>query len=105
MAKVIVYHAINEEEKEILIDIHEIQNECIRQMKKEYPKYKIEIVDDHAIQKGNMKLKDFNTEEHFKQSFKKVFGEDIDISLDTTFGELAEMQRLILEKAENQESQ
>ena len=27
-----------------------------------------------------MKLKDFNTEEHFKQSFKKVFGEDIDIS-------------------------
>ena len=31
-------------------------------------------------------------------------GEDIDISLDTTFGELAEMQRLILEKAENQES-
>ena len=47
-----------------------------------------------------MKLKDFNTEEHFKQSFKKVFGEDIDISLDTTFGELAEMQRLMLEKAE-----
>ena len=32
-----------------------------------------------------MKLKDFNTEEHFKQSFKKVFGEDIDISLDTTW--------------------
>ena len=31
-------------------------------------------------------------------------GEDIDISLDTTFGELAEMQRLMLEKAENQES-
>jgi len=52
-----------------------------------------------------MKLKDFNTEEHFRQSFRKVFGEDIDISLDTTFGELAEMQRLILEKAENQESQ
>ena len=24
-----------------------------------------------------MKLKDFNTEEHFRQSFKKVFGEDI----------------------------
>jgi hypothetical protein len=45
-----------------------------------------------------MKLKDFNTEEHFKQSFKKVFGEDIDISLDTTFGELAEMQRLTLQQ-------
>ena len=42
-----------------------------------------------------MKLKDFNTEEHFKQSFKKVFGEDIDISLDTTFGELAEMQNTL----------
>lgn len=40
-----------------------------------------------------MKLKDFNTEEHFKQSFKKVFGEDIDISLDTTFGELEEWLR------------
>ena len=59
----------------------------------------------HNEKGNNMKLKDFNTEEHFKQSFKKVFGEDIDISLDTTFGELAEMQRLILEKAENQESQ
>ena len=49
MAKVIVYHAINEEEKEILIDIYEIQKQCIKEMKKEYPKYKIEIVDDHAI--------------------------------------------------------
>jgi len=45
-----------------------------------------------------MKLKDFNTEEHFKQSFKKVFGEDIDISLDTTFGELAEMQKITLQQ-------
>ena len=50
-----------------------------------------------------MKLKDFNTEEHFKQSFKKVFGEDFDISLETTFGELAEMQRLIVEQSENQD--
>jgi hypothetical protein len=50
-----------------------------------------------------MKLKDFNTEEHFRQSFKRVFGEDIDISLDTTFGELAEMQRLIVEQSENQD--
>ena len=58
----------------------------------------------HNEKGDNMKLKDFNTEEHFKQSFKKVFGEDIDISLDTTFGELAEMHRLMLEKAENQES-
>ncbi len=49
MAKVIVYHAVNEEEKEILIDIHEIQQECIREMKKEYPKYKVEIVDDHPL--------------------------------------------------------
>ena len=49
MAKVNVYHAINEEEKEILIDIHEIQQECIEVMKKEYPKYKIEIVDDHPL--------------------------------------------------------
>lgn len=51
MAKVDVYHAINEEEKEILIDIHEIQQECIREMKKKYPKYKIEIVDDRSSTK------------------------------------------------------
>ena len=40
----------------------------------------------------------------FFKLIRGTFGEDIDISLDTTFGELAEMQRLILEKAENQES-
>ena len=50
-----------------------------------------------------MKLKDFNTEEHFRQSFRKVFGEDFDISLETTFGELAEMQRLMMQKSEEQE--
>mgnify|MGYP001197387488 CR=1 FL=1 len=50
-----------------------------------------------------MKIKNFNTEEHFKQSFKKVFGEDFDISLETTFGELAEMQRLMMQKSEEQE--
>ena len=50
-----------------------------------------------------MKIKNFNTEEHFKQSFKKVFGEDFDISLETTFGELAEMQELIKQQQQIKE--
>jgi len=50
----------------------------------------------------NMKNKDYNTIETFKKSFKDVFGDNAEITLDHTFGELAEMQRLIMEQSQQQ---
>ena len=50
-----------------------------------------------------MKNKDYNTIETFKKSFKDVFGDNAEITLDHTFGELAEMQRLMMQKSEEQE--
>ena len=37
MAKVPVYHSIDYEEKKIYIDIEEIKNEALREIKKDYP--------------------------------------------------------------------
>tara|TARA_B100000212_G_scaffold104830_1_gene77576 strand:+ start:395 stop:547 length:153 start_codon:yes stop_codon:yes gene_type:complete len=37
MARVPVYHSIDYEEKKIYIDIEEIKNEALREIKKEYP--------------------------------------------------------------------
>ena len=37
MAAVPVYHSIDYEEKKIYIDIEEIKNEAMREIKKEYP--------------------------------------------------------------------
>ena len=42
-----------------------------------------------------MESKQYNTIETFKKSFKDVFAENVKITLDHTFGELAEMQELI----------
>ena len=53
MAKVRVYHAVNVDDKQVLIDIHEIANESIRKMKLEYPDYDIVIVDDHPLGEGH----------------------------------------------------
>ena len=53
MAKVRVYHAVNVDDKQVVIDIHEIANESIRKMKLEYPDYDIVIVDDHPIGEGH----------------------------------------------------
>ena len=53
MAKVRVYHAVNVDEKQVFIDIHEVANDCIKQMKKKYPDYDIVIVDDHPIGQGH----------------------------------------------------
>ena len=36
------------------------------------------------------------------KSFKDVFGDNAEITLDHTFGELAEMQRLIMEQSQQQ---
>ena len=53
MAKVRVYHAVNVDAKQVVIDIHEIANESIKKMKLEYPDYDIVIVDDHPIGEGH----------------------------------------------------
>jgi len=53
MAKVRVYHAVNVDDKQVVIDIHEIANESIRKMKLEYPGYDIIIVDDHPLGEGH----------------------------------------------------
>ena len=37
MARVPVYHSIDYEEKKIYIDIEEIKNKALREIKKEYP--------------------------------------------------------------------
>ena len=39
MASVPVYHSIDYEAKKIYIDIEEIKNEALREIKKEYPDY------------------------------------------------------------------
>ena len=52
-----------------------------------------------------MKNKDYNTLETFKKSFKDVFGDNAEITLDHTFGELAEMQRLIMEQSQQQQKE
>ena len=54
MAKVRVYHAVNVDDKQVVIDIHEIANESIRKMKLEYPDYDIVIMDDHPIGEGHL---------------------------------------------------
>jgi len=51
--KVTCYHAVNVDEKQVFIDIHEVANDCIKQMKKKYPDYDIVIVDDHPIGQGH----------------------------------------------------
>tara|TARA_Y100001958_G_scaffold84335_1_gene57082 strand:- start:269 stop:412 length:144 start_codon:yes stop_codon:yes gene_type:complete len=45
MAKVLVYHSISDDEKEVYIDIKEIEKDCIKEMKKEYPNYNIEVIE------------------------------------------------------------
>ena len=45
MAKVLVYHSIDDDENKIYVDIKEIEKDCIKEMKKEYPKYDIEVVE------------------------------------------------------------
>ena len=50
-----------------------------------------------------MKNKDYNTIETFKKSFKDVFGDNAEITLDHTFGELAEMQELIKQQQQIKE--
>ena len=45
MAKVLVYHSIDDDENKIYIDIHEIKKDMIKEIKKEYPKYDIEILE------------------------------------------------------------
>ncbi len=45
MAKVVIYHSIDDEEKKVLIDIHEIKNACIEEMEKQYPDYEVEAIE------------------------------------------------------------
>ena len=45
MAKVPVYHSIDDEENKIIIDIHEIKNACVEEMQKKYPDYDVEVVE------------------------------------------------------------
>jgi hypothetical protein len=45
MAKVLVYHSIDDDENKIYIDIKEIEKDCIKEMKKEYPEYDVEVVE------------------------------------------------------------
>jgi|TARA_R100000458_G_C8055658_1_gene100848 hypothetical protein len=51
--KVPCYHSIDDEEKQVFIDIHEIANDCIKQMKKKHPNYEVIIVDDHPLGQGH----------------------------------------------------
>jgi len=51
--KVTCYHSIDDEEKQVFIDIHEIANDCIKQMKKKYPSFEVVIVDDHPLGQGH----------------------------------------------------
>ena len=45
MAKVSVYHSIDDEENKIIIDIHEIKNAFVEEMEKKYPDYDVEVVE------------------------------------------------------------
>ena len=51
--KVTCYHSIDDKEKQVFIDIHEIANDCIKQMKKKHPNYEVIIVDDHPLGQGH----------------------------------------------------
>ena len=45
MTKVLVYHSIDYDENKIYVDIKEIEKDCIKEMKKEYPEYDVEVVE------------------------------------------------------------
>ena len=45
MIKTPIYYSIDDDENKIYIDIHEIKKDMIKEIKKEYPKYDIEIVE------------------------------------------------------------
>ena len=51
--KVTCSHSIDDEEKQVFIDSHEIANDCIKQMKKKYPSFEVVIVDDHPLGQGH----------------------------------------------------
>ncbi len=45
MSKTTIYHSIDDDENKVYIDIKEIEKECIKEMKKEYPNMDIEVVE------------------------------------------------------------
>ena len=45
MPKTTIYHSIDDDENKVYIDIKEIEKECIKEMKKEYPNKDIEVVE------------------------------------------------------------
>ncbi len=45
MAKVDIYHSVDDDEKRVYIDIIEIERKCIKEIKKEYPNHDIEVVE------------------------------------------------------------
>ena len=45
MAKVLVYHSIDDDENKIYVDIKEIEKDAVKEMKKEYPDYDVEVVE------------------------------------------------------------
>ena len=45
MAKVLVYHSIDDDENKIYVDIKEIEKDAVKEMKKEYPDYNVEVVE------------------------------------------------------------
>ena len=45
MAKVLVYHSIDDDENKIYVDIKEIEKDAVKEMKEEYPDYDVEVVE------------------------------------------------------------
>ena len=45
MSKTTIYHSIDDDENKVYIDIKEIEKECIKEMKTEYPNMDIEVVE------------------------------------------------------------
>ena len=45
MAKATIYHSVDDDENKVYIDIKEIEKDCIKEMKKEYPNRDIEVVE------------------------------------------------------------
>jgi len=45
MTKVDIYHSVDDDENKIYIDIIEIERKCIKEMKKKYPEYNVEVVE------------------------------------------------------------
>jgi len=45
MTKVDIYHSVDEDENKVYIDIVEIERKCIKEIKKDYPKYDVEVVE------------------------------------------------------------